>query len=177
MSDILISAVVGASLSLCIIWINTQQSHVFAAAYESNRQHIDTANNKSTLNKTNKSVETLELLYGVKETDVIQDQTVNSPSDGKIHQRLPVDSDAPSQDNSSDDDSLHRSSFSIIDWVVFIVMILFIGHVINEFSGGDFLRLLAAIFSREFEALGLREYVDRVRDTRTHGLIVEQSEL
>lgn len=129
--------------------------------------------------RSNPSVETLEMLYGVKETDVLQDQNMITESDksgeSKMDhlqdsqpQEVDIDSNPnnsqPSGDEMPADVSLDDiKNSSIIDLIMFSVMVGFIGYAVNEATDGDFMRIIVAIFSKEFEALGLKEYFERVR--------------
>ena len=55
--------------------------------------------------------------------------------------------------------------FKILDGFVIISLIAVFCYFFNHSTNGDFGRVLAGLFPREFKALGLKEYLEKVSST------------
>lgn len=60
------------------------------------------------------------------------------------------------------DMDLSVSPSYIIDWIVFLIIACVVIYGINIASDGDFGRIIVAVFPTEFEALGLKHYIESV---------------
>eukprot|EP01041_Mallomonas_annulata_P014719 gene14719-31291_t len=53
----------------------------------------------------------------------------------------------------------------IFDWILFIVALCIIGYFANKQTNGDIGRVLAGLFPREFETLGIKKQMEEVSRT------------
>ena len=52
--------------------------------------------------------------------------------------------------------------FKILDGFVIVILLALFFYFFNSSTNGDFARVLVGLFPREFEALGLKEYFERL---------------
>ena len=96
----------------------------------------------------------------VKRTGSLQKFLGLSEDDVRKAVRKTKDS-ATSDANNSDN---FTSWIKMLDWAVFLFAIVFIVFLINQQTNGDFARILAGIFPREFEALGLKARIEKISE-------------
>jgi len=56
------------------------------------------------------------------------------------------------------------SIWKMIDWIIYIILIFGFCYFFNVSTKGDFGRVLAGMFPREFETLGLKKYLEKVNN-------------
>jgi hypothetical protein len=151
--DLILSAVVGIGLSIVIIFFNTRNSAFYVEQYlKTSTSESSSDSPAKPFSKRNRSIDALEQIYGVKEADVMNDQSAN-------HHPNDVNADQDKQEKVMDNPI---DLFYFIEWIIFIAFICIVCYLVNESTGGDLARMLVGMFPREFEVLGLKEYFERI---------------
>mmetsp|Transcript_18337 Transcript_18337/g.16619 ORF Transcript_18337/g.16619 Transcript_18337/m.16619 type:complete len:117 (+) Transcript_18337:1-351(+) len=83
-------------------------------------------------------------------------------NDNKQFQTENSNSNKSFTDSSELDTSDGFSISYIINKLISLLLIIIMGYVINIFTDGNFVRIIVAIFPKEFEVLGLKDYFEKV---------------
>ena len=147
--SILISIGAGILLSLIIIAVNGRTGDVNVAQSSTKPDNAafqtDTAVAKVELTpeekqKVKRKLLKVQNLLGISENDI--DKVIESPND--------IDIDG-------------LSWIKILEWLIFIALIVAGGYFLNLSTNGEFGHILLGLFPREIETLNLREYFERGR--------------
>lgn len=172
MNDLIISSLLGVGVFIVIFYCNNKS--IMKTNVNNDEEVKDNKNDTNDTNETNeekelrlknnelldkylnesndenliKKTQFLQKKFGVSEDDIKKaiKQTRNELNDKKGFSNM--------------DESI--SIWKMIDWFVYIVLIFGACYFFNVSTKGDFGRVLAGMFPREFETLGLKKYLEKL---------------
>ena len=175
MNDLIISSLLGVGLFVVIFYYNKNSNKKIIHNNEEGKDNkVDNNNDNNKENEETNEEKELKL-----KNNELLDKYLNESNDDDIVKKTQFlqkkfgvsEADIKNAIKQTRKDLNDKNSFNmdesisiwkIVDWIVYIILIVAACYFFNVSTKGDFGRVLAGMFPREFETLGLKKYIERV---------------